>query len=628
MAAHHRGAPGSTSACPEEIKDTALAYLVVVLEDRRERPARRGRRASWPSCSASSARSTSTCCPPAAATPAHRGPREGVLGGQGQRRRRHRRHRSCPGRRSPSSWPRWPSWRQAHDVAGSPAAATPATATSTCRCSRPTPRSAAELLRDALRGRHGARRRHLGRARHRHREAAVLPRARGPGEARPMRRIKAAFDPDGILNPGTICSTPTTGGHPMNGAQALIRTLVDSGVDVVLHEPRHLGDALRRRARRRARDARRARPVRGRGHRRGRRLRPHGRRPGRHAAAPRARASATASPTCTTPAGRHTPIVNIVGDHATYHKQFDAPLESDIETVGRQRVGLDPHVGREPRTWPATRPTPSPRPVGPPGQVATLILPADVSLVRRPAGPAAPVDPPRRGRRRRRAVDEAGQGRCARGEPAALLLGGRGAREQRPASPPAAWPRATGAKLLGETFPARLERGAGLPAVERLGYLAEFAADAARRARATWCSSTPSPRCRSSPTPDKAERPRARRLRGPRPRRRVRRRGRRPRRRWPTRSGAGRRRPARSRRPARPSRPARSTRPRSSPCVGALLPEGAIVSDEANTAGLFAPGATAGAPHHDWLTPHRRRHRHGHARWPPAPRSPAPTARC
>jgi acetolactate synthase I/II/III large subunit len=35
--------------------------------------------------------------------------------------------------------------------------------------------------------------------------------------------------------------------------------------------------------------------------------------------------------------------------------------------------------------------------------------------------------------------------------------------------------------------------------------------------------------------------------------------------------------------------------------IGALLPEGAIVSDEANTSGLFAAGATAGAPPHDWL---------------------------
>jgi acetolactate synthase I/II/III large subunit len=36
--------------------------------------------------------------------------------------------------------------------------------------------------------------------------------------------------------------------------------------------------------------------------------------------------------------------------------------------------------------------------------------------------------------------------------------------------------------------------------------------------------------------------------------------------------------------------------------LGALLPEGAIVSDEANTQGLWAAPATAGAPPHDWLT--------------------------
>src|ERR1700748_176620 len=29
----------------------------------------------------------------------------------------------------------------------------------------------------------------------------------------------------------------------------------------------------------------------------------------------------------------HTPVVNIVGDHATYHKQYDAPLESDIDAI-------------------------------------------------------------------------------------------------------------------------------------------------------------------------------------------------------------------------------------------------------------------------------------------------------
>src|SRR5258706_7337842 len=35
----------------------------------------------------------------------------------------------------------------------------------------------------------------------------------------------------------------------------------------------------------------------------------------------------------------HTPVVNVVGDHATYHKQYDAPLESDIEAVARSLQG-------------------------------------------------------------------------------------------------------------------------------------------------------------------------------------------------------------------------------------------------------------------------------------------------
>ena len=53
-----------------------------------------------------------------------------------------------------------------------------------------------------------------------------------------------------------------------------------------------------------------------------------------------------------------TPIVNIVGDHATYHKQYDAPLTSDIESAGPQRVGLVPRRDTSRTTSRATRPTP------------------------------------------------------------------------------------------------------------------------------------------------------------------------------------------------------------------------------------------------------------------------------
>ena len=58
------------------------------------------------------------------------------------------------------------------------------------------------------------------------------------------------------------------------------------------------------------------------------------------------------------------------------------------------------------------------------------------------------------------------------GEQCLLLIGGAATREPalRAASRIGV---GTGAKLLIETFPARLERGAGLPAIERVGYLAE-----------------------------------------------------------------------------------------------------------------------------------------------------------
>ena len=289
------------------------------------------------------------------------------------------------------------------------------------------------------------------------------------------------------------------------------------------------------------------------------------------------------------------PIVNIVGDHATYHKQYDAQLESDIETVARNvsswiRWSAKPdEVGADAAEAVAAA-------MGPPGQVATLILPADVSWLDGGVV-AAPVAPPARATVADdtiRAVADV----LRSGEPAALFVGGSVLRtDGLDAASRVA--NASGAKLLAETFPARLERGAGIPGVDRLAYLAEFAQaqmDGLRHMIVVDAKAPVSffayPNKASYLVPDGCEvhvlagasddgvaalAALADEL------------------------GA----PADGATPAAASRPDRPTGDLTAETVcaalGALLPEGAIVSDEGNTSGLWAPMFTAGAPAHDWL---------------------------
>ncbi len=302
----------------------------------------------------------------------------------------------------------------------------------------------------------------------------------------------------------------------------------------------------------------------------------------------------------------HTPVVNIVGDHATYHKAYDPQLESDIETVARnvsrfvrRAERADDVVGDAVATVAAS--------TGPPGQVATLILPADASWSEVSEAEARSADEVRAAGQRitaasRPRVDadrvEAVAAVLRSGEPAALFVGGRvvsGAALRDVAAVGAT----TGARLLCETFPARLERGAGVPPVERLGYLAEFATaqleglahlvlvDAASPvsffAYPGKASDLVPPGCAvhhlAGPADDAVATLAALvdALDAPRAAGSV--------------QAAG-----------RPERPTGAlTAETVCAALGALLPEGAIVSDEGNTSGLFAAGATAGAPPHDWL---------------------------
>ncbi len=290
-----------------------------------------------------------------------------------------------------------------------------------------------------------------------------------------------------------------------------------------------------------------------------------------------------------------TPVVSIVGEHATTHQRYDTPLASDIETVAHNvssfiRVsGAPGELGRDGADAVAAA-------MGPPGSVATLVLAADVSwgeggaIAPPPPAPAPVPVPPER----IAALSDV----LRSGEPAALVVGGQACRADALVSASAV-ANTTGAKLLCETFPARLERGAGVPPVERLAYLAELAAfqlsglrhlvlvDTAPPASFFAYPGKPSDlvpeRCTvhtlASGADDVAGALSA----------------------LAEAVGA----PAAAATLAPASRPELPSGPLTADAVcavvGALMPEHTIVSDEAQTSGVFAPGLTAGAPRHDWL---------------------------
>jgi acetolactate synthase I/II/III large subunit len=293
------------------------------------------------------------------------------------------------------------------------------------------------------------------------------------------------------------------------------------------------------------------------------------------------------------------PIVNIVGDHAISHRPYDAQLQSDIETVAR-------NVSAFVRSSDAAAELSSDAidalaaAKGPPGSVATLIVPADVSwseggAVRSGPDPSRPLVGETAPNEQAVAIAASA---LRSEEPSAILIGGRACSE------PilgliADIAASTGAKLLSETFPARLERGAGRPPVERLAYLAEFAAmqlDGTRHLILVDAASPVSffayPGKQSDLVPNGCA---------------V----------YPVAGGSddvlasvaelaslidvG----ARSAPCQQIDTPSRPTGPLNAQAVcqalGALMPDGAIVSDEGNTSGIWASAATAGAPPHDWL---------------------------
>ena len=165
------------------------------------------------------------------------------------------------------------------------------------------------------------------------------------------------------------------------------------------------------------------------------------------------------------------PVVNVVGDHATYHRKYDAPLTSDIEALARP-VSSWVRTARSAVEVAADGAAAIAAALAPPGRIATLILPADTAW-EKADGAAARRNPPGRATVPSAAVGEAATALRA-GAPAILLVGGPGLRGRglRAAGRIAA---ATGARLMAATSNARIERGAGRVAVTRIPYVVDQA---------------------------------------------------------------------------------------------------------------------------------------------------------
>jgi acetolactate synthase-1/2/3 large subunit len=165
------------------------------------------------------------------------------------------------------------------------------------------------------------------------------------------------------------------------------------------------------------------------------------------------------------------PIVNLIGDHATWHVGADAPLTSDIVSLATPVSGWIRSV----RTAASLADTTAQAIAAAgraPGQIATLIIPSDcqwdpaerhAEAIETPALPTCSS----------KSVKAAAES-IRKGNRVALFLGGTGLRAR---GLKAAGRIATksGCHLICETFPARLERGAGMPALDRLPYFPEQA---------------------------------------------------------------------------------------------------------------------------------------------------------
>ena len=171
------------------------------------------------------------------------------------------------------------------------------------------------------------------------------------------------------------------------------------------------------------------------------------------------------------------PIVNVIGDHATWHRHLDAPLTSDIEGAARpfsHWVRTTPNANRVAEDAAAAIAAA----LAAPGRVASLILPGDAAwdevTVPLPNGGCMPmpyVAP--RARPTDSAIATAAE-MLRSGERTAIILAGQGTREGALAIAGKIAAR-TGCGLFMPSLTPRVAGGAGRTPVQRIPYARNLA---------------------------------------------------------------------------------------------------------------------------------------------------------
>jgi acetolactate synthase-1/2/3 large subunit len=171
----------------------------------------------------------------------------------------------------------------------------------------------------------------------------------------------------------------------------------------------------------------------------------------------------------------NTSMVNIVGDHATYHLAHDAPLTTDIESLARpmshqvRRITSAADVSRAAAEAISVARTP-------PGQIATLILPADAAWDEAPEtiAQAERLSAWRPGEARIREAAEAIRQGMQSGAETVMLLSGAALRGKALVTA-GRIAQATGLRIMAQQSNARVERGAGRVVIDRVPYVVDRA---------------------------------------------------------------------------------------------------------------------------------------------------------